>query len=332
MNPMFVLAHLSDPHIPPLPEPRLPELIGKRATGYFNWRVKRGMHHRADVLAKIVADLKAQAPHHIAVTGDLANLSLAAEFPIGLAFLTDLGTAEQVTVIPGNHDVYVRSHARAHFAWRDFLLGDAAHEPAYPFVRRRGPLAIVGLSTGLPTAPFLATGKLGREQLDALAQTLEALGAENVFRTVLIHHPPAGTRPLHKRLTDAAAFRAVIARSGAELILTGHDHRALHEEIAGPRGPVPVIGVPSASAAHDDPRGRAAYNLYQITQQAGRWRCEVERRGLDAAGSGVVSLERFALGAPKTATRSSAGKRRRVSAAQTAKRRRTGSRSRRSRR
>ncbi len=330
---MFVLAHLSDPHIPPLPQPSLPELLGKRATGYFNWRVNRGGHHRRDVLDRIVADLKAQAPHHIAVTGDLANLSLPAEFPIGLAFLRDLGSAERVTMIPGNHDVYVRSQARAHFAWRDFLLGDASHEPSFPFVRRRGPLTIVGLSTGLPTAPFLATGKLGRQQLDALAQTLEALGRENVFRAVLIHHPPAGHRSLHKRLTDAAAFREVIARHGAELILTGHDHRALHEEIAGPRGPVPVIGVPSASAAHDDPRGRAAYNLYRISGEAGRWRCEVERRGLDAAGLGVVSLERFALGARKTAGRSKrTEKRPRVSAAQTAKRRRTGSRSRRARR
>jgi len=331
---MFVLAHLSDPHIPPLPEPSFAELIGKRATGYFNWRVNRGGHHRRDVLDKIVADLKAQEPHHIAVTGDLANLSLPAEFPMGLALLSDLGSSDSVTVIPGNHDAYVRSQARTHLSvWKNYLLGDGAAAPDFPFVRRRGPLAIVGLSTALPTAPFLATGKLGREQLAALAQTLEALGGENVFRVVLIHHPPAGHRSLHKRLTDAAAFRDVIARHGAELILTGHDHRVLQEEIAGPRGPVPVIGVPSASAAHDDPRGRAAYNLYRISGEAGRWHCEVERRGLDADGSGIVLLERFMLGARKTATRSKrAGKQPRVSAARTAKRRRTGSRSRRSRR
>jgi 3',5'-cyclic AMP phosphodiesterase CpdA len=268
------------------------------------------------------------------VTGDLANLSLPAEFPIGLAFLSNLGSAERVTVIPGNHDAYVRSQAKTHLSsWRDFLLGDAAQAPTFPFVRWRGLLAIVGLSTALPTAPFLATGKLGCEQLDALAKTLAALGKENVFRVVLIHHPPAGHRSVHKRLTDAAAFREVIARFGAELVLTGHDHRALHEEIAGPRGPVPVIGVPSASAAHDDPRGRAAYNLYRISGEAGRWRCEVERRGLDSAGAGIILLEKFVLGARKPAAGSKrAGKRPRVSAARTAKRRRTGPRSRRSRR
>ena len=70
---MFVLAHLSDPHLGPLPRPRFAELMGKRATGFLNWRRKRGLIHRADVLARIVADLKAQAADHIAVTGDLVD-------------------------------------------------------------------------------------------------------------------------------------------------------------------------------------------------------------------------------------------------------------------
>ncbi len=78
---MFTLAHLSDPHLAPLPEPRWSELIGKRVTGYINWQRKRRFIHDPAVLAKIVADLKAQAPDHIAVTGDIANIALPAEFP-----------------------------------------------------------------------------------------------------------------------------------------------------------------------------------------------------------------------------------------------------------
>ena len=73
---MFTLAHLSDPHLAPLPAPRWRELIGKRVTGYINWQRRRRFIHDADVLAKIVADLKAQAPDHIAVTGDLTNIAL----------------------------------------------------------------------------------------------------------------------------------------------------------------------------------------------------------------------------------------------------------------
>src|SRR5215831_6979227 len=99
---MFVLAHLSDPHLAPLPKPRWRELAGKRATGYLNWQRKRRLVHRADVLARIVADLKAQRPDHIAATGDLVNISLASEYAPARAFLEALGSPHDVTLVPGN--------------------------------------------------------------------------------------------------------------------------------------------------------------------------------------------------------------------------------------
>ena len=37
----FKLAHLSDPHLPPLPKARLSELAGKRVLGYLNWTRNR---------------------------------------------------------------------------------------------------------------------------------------------------------------------------------------------------------------------------------------------------------------------------------------------------
>ena len=78
--PPFVLAHLSDPHLPPLPSLSLRELAGKRALGALNWRRNRHAIHRRDVLDAVVADIQAQRPDHIAVTGDLVNLALEAEF------------------------------------------------------------------------------------------------------------------------------------------------------------------------------------------------------------------------------------------------------------
>src|SRR5215212_11736565 len=99
---MFVLAHLSDPHLAPLPRPRPLELLSKRGLGYLNWLRKRRSIHRADMLAALVADLKAHAPDHIAVTGDLVNLSLTKEFAPACAWLAGLGDANAVTVVPGN--------------------------------------------------------------------------------------------------------------------------------------------------------------------------------------------------------------------------------------
>ncbi len=67
MTMTFTLAHLSDPHLPPLPALRLRELTGKRALGYLNWTRNRHAIHRREVLDTLVADMQAQRPDHIAV-------------------------------------------------------------------------------------------------------------------------------------------------------------------------------------------------------------------------------------------------------------------------
>ena len=176
----YTLAHLSDPHLPPLPAARLRDLAGKRALGYLNWTRNRHKYHRRDVLDALVSDMQARRPDHIAITGDLVNLALEAEFSPAQAWLESVGPPDQVTVIPGNHDAYVRA-TRHHFAktFGDYLRGDAGGEDAsFPFLRRRGPLALIGVSSAVPTPPLMATGRLGRAQLDALERILAQLSAE----------------------------------------------------------------------------------------------------------------------------------------------------------
>src|SRR5437762_9663666 len=148
----FTLAHLSDPHLPPLPVPRLRDLAGKRALGYLNWTRNRRKVHKRDVLDTLVSDLQAQKPDHIAITGDLVNLALEAEFAPSRAWLESVGAPERVTVIPGNHDAYVRATKhRAAEAWGDYLRGDIdSGNGAFPFVRKRGPLALIGVSSAVP--------------------------------------------------------------------------------------------------------------------------------------------------------------------------------------
>ena len=75
---MFVLAHLSDLHM--AHTPRLVELAGKRGLGFINWQRGRKYIHRRETLDAITRDLKAIAADHIAVTGDLVNLSLPVEY------------------------------------------------------------------------------------------------------------------------------------------------------------------------------------------------------------------------------------------------------------
>src|SRR5262245_35694274 len=76
---MFVLAHLSDPHVGPLPRPGLAALAGKRAFGFANWHLRRLGGHRPAALDAITEDVRSAMPDHIAVTGDLINIALEQE-------------------------------------------------------------------------------------------------------------------------------------------------------------------------------------------------------------------------------------------------------------
>ena len=171
MTETFTLAHLSDPHLPPLPAARLRDLAGKRALGYLNWTRNRHKYHRREVLDALVADMQAQRPDHIAVTGDLVNLALEAEFTPAQAWLesvgpprTSHGRSRQSRRLCPRHAASFRRRVRGISARR---RAEADGTP-FPFVRRRGPLALIGVSSAVPTLPLMATGRLGRAQLDAL--------------------------------------------------------------------------------------------------------------------------------------------------------------------
>ena len=88
---MFVLAHLSDPHLGPIPTPRARELANKRGLGFINWYRGRHAVHRPEVLALVERDIAARDVDHIAVTGDLVNLALTAEFAAAHQWLARLG-------------------------------------------------------------------------------------------------------------------------------------------------------------------------------------------------------------------------------------------------
>jgi 3',5'-cyclic AMP phosphodiesterase CpdA len=224
-------------------------------------------------------------PDHVALTGDLVNLALEAEFALSRAWLESVGAPDQVTVVPGNHDAYVRATKhRSVEAWGNYIAGDDAADRAatFPAVRRRGPIVLIGVSSAVPTPPLMATGWLGRGQLDALAQILARLSTEQAFRVLLIHHPLRSSARA-KRLTDSSELLALLKQHGVELVLHGHDHVHSTIWIEGPKGSIPAIGVPSASALAHGRYPAAAYNLFSIKRDGDAWRCEQTVRGINDA-------------------------------------------------
>lgn len=289
---MFKLAHFSDPHIGPLPRARAKELAGKRVLGWINWNRGRRDVHRMDVLHQLLEDLHAQSPDHIALTGDVVNLALPGEYPAARAFLETVGAPDHVSLVPGNHDAYTKGGA-LHLlsAFDPWMRGDNAgarpldEEERFPYVRIRGKVALIGLSSAIPTAPFMATGKLGPRQIAKLGPILEHLGHEGYCRVVMLHHPvrrqDAGPTAM---LIDCDRFNAVLRRTGAELVLHGHIHTGLVHRIKGPKDPIPVVCTPSASAAPERARWPASYNLFSITGKQKNWKIGLTVRGFVSAG------------------------------------------------
>lgn len=298
---MFRLAHISDLHIGPLPPVGPRQLLNKRVLGYLSWRTRKQRVHRVEVLDALRRDLRAMAPDHVVITGDLVNLALPAEFVQAAVWLRELGSPDWISVVPGNHDAYVQiSYGESLAHWVDYMRSDddlgrpaRSISSGFPYLRRRGPLAIVGLSTAIATRPGLATGRLGEAQLEALDRLLEDLMSERSCRVVLLHHPPlADASGWRKRLIDAPAFRRIVAYRGADLILHGHRHRPICGALQGDCGPIPVEGATSASASTlpGHPERHARYQIYGIQELAGGWVIDHHTRSYNPTAGSFVSL------------------------------------------
>ena len=301
---LFTLAHLSDIHLSPMPRARRRDLFGKRVLGYVNWHRGRKLVHRRDILDVLTRDLVEREPDHIAVTGDLVNLGLPEEFLLAAEWLHHLGPPDRVTAIPGNHDAYVRLHPESGTGhWRPFMEANEAGEAlirtpptGFPFVRRFGDVALVALSSAIPTMPFIAAGRVGSAQRAFLGLALQELGRAGLFRVVLIHHPPLpGQASWRRGLRDAKAMMSILKEAGAELVLHGHNHEQTVFEFDTVTGPAVVVGVPSASEAVSGRIPAARYNEYRIARVGNGWACEMVGRAVADTAAHVWECERRLL-------------------------------------
>jgi len=268
----FRLAHVTDPHFRSFEGARVGDFLGKRVVGTLNLMVNRRRSHKMDLLEAMGDDLRRERPDHLALTGDLSNVSLDGEWRAARRWIEALEAPEgTVTVIPGNHDAYVpdvvaRGAFEAMFgAYQTADGGGGDGRARYPFVRLRGPVALIALNSCVATGDLGAWGEIGGAQLAALEAALTSPELGGRVRVVLLHHPPVMQKGGEERnLKDRAALAASLARAGADLVIHGHDHRDQRTSVAGPDGkPIPVIGAGSASYV-GRPERRARYNVYEV--------------------------------------------------------------------
>ncbi len=276
------------------------QLLGKRILGFQSWHLNRKNIHDPAVLGALVRDMRQCAPDHIAVTGDLTNIALPAEFAAAGKWLADLGPPDRVAVIPGNHDAYVKlPWSKGPGLWQPNMEGEyavpgGALDNGFPYVRVRKNVALIALSSAVPSMWFAAGGRVSKRQLDGLKALLPRLRQQGFFRTVLVHHPPLpGQAKWRKALWNASDLKHILASEGAELVLHGHNHQHMHEQLKSGHGTVHVFGVPSASAQKTKHKPAAAWNLYHIRREDGEWRCRIDIRGWSAEAGRFDELRHF---------------------------------------
>lgn len=263
------LVHLTDPHLSHLDGVKFSDLRGKRWSGFVSWRKNRQKKYLKAVLNRLSGAVRAEKADQILLTGDLIQIGLDSEISQATEWLATLGPAEQVMLVPGNHDIYARGSASsAHHAWSQYLFygdqtGSASIAGQFPVLRKLGKLSLIGLSTACVTPMFMASGKLGEEQLGRLSAMLEVAASENQMVCLLIHHPPLpGMTDWRKALADAGALQDVLESYSPLLIFHGHLHHNRDRQWGDSR----IFCTAAASSISD-----ASYRVMDIEDTDDNW-------------------------------------------------------------
>ncbi len=265
------IAHFSDTHVLSLQGVGPGRFLNKRWTGAINLALNRSRHYRVEIFERLLDAVKATEPDHSVCTGDLVNLALEPEFERVGELLSVRFSPDELTLVPGNHDYYVKEAVtdglfESSFGrWqpKDADFG----QDVYPVVRAGDGFTIFGLNSAIITPVFMATGRVGEQQLAHLKTMLGDARDEGQFCMVLIHHPllPEPKRRMEstRRLEDADAVIAALSRDKAswpDLVVHGHNHE--FKRMVVPNSDIPLIQVASASRAGS--RHRAEFNVYVV--------------------------------------------------------------------
>ena len=294
-NESFRFVQLSDLHLSSIHRPNPTRLLNKRILGYLSWLRKRRHTHQRWVLDLAIKEIRQLKIDHYAITGDLTHIGLKTEFEQVGEWLESVATADEITLIPGNHDLYVNELWNRSFAlWENYMLGDGQkrHESSsqaltqlnqlYPIVRIRKHVAFIGLSSAFNAPWFRATGKVDKNQLSRLQELLSSKALDNYCKVLLVHHPLTLTHtPARKCLLNRDKLTSLLKKHPVDLVLHGHGNSCYDSIDCADRNNTPIIGMSSSSSINQTKDYKAEFLLFDISKKAQGWSINKQSYTLD---------------------------------------------------
>ncbi|MFL5264581.1 MAG: metallophosphoesterase family protein [Anaeromyxobacteraceae bacterium] len=233
--------------------------------------------HSPKILKKILTALEEERIDHLVVTGDLTLTSESSEFARAAELLSPWIERRQLTLLPGNHDVWTYEAAAT---WR-FLRelgpdGRGTKKPhaVYPLAVELSPeVTLVALdSARYGEDPMTTPGALGPEQIAHARELVrDAAKAGRAVVLALHHHlvipperVPSDANLARMPLADADKVVRLLAELPVALVVHGHRHTSFRVDLPGVGGPTPVICAGSASRVADEPARRPRALVYEL--------------------------------------------------------------------
>lgn len=274
-----LIAHITDIHLPPFPDNSKPGNI-KQFLGYLSWNKKRKYTHSEHVLKLLKDDLQTQNCDHFCVTGDQTNLGTEQEFKNASMWLQGLDASDKISVVPGNHDAYGKNYIELEkIYWSPWMLDKTSSQVGLPFVRRAGNVALIGVSSAVKTAPFMADGRIIPAQYKAMEDMMACFeDHQDYYKIVMIHHPPlSGVTSWRRGLHGVKKFQEFLKKHDINMVLYGHLHRPLFHKMSYQNKDLLFLGAGSASSNGHKMRP-AQYYLIQVDDSRGPKKVDIRSR------------------------------------------------------
>ncbi len=184
--------------------------------------------HDPEIVTAVEAEIATIAPDLVIVSGDFTQRAKTEQFQEACRFLTRLrDSGHEVLGIPGNHDVPLYDVLRRFLSpltrYRRFIDDELCPSFDLPGV------AVLGVNTA--RSATIKDGRISREQIDMVREHFGKVSAGTV--KVLVTHHPLFALPVD----DSGALGRALGRQelaidavndmGVDLLLAGHNHRAL---------------------------------------------------------------------------------------------------------